>query len=534
MATRIRDQGKARPAGHPPTRHWLAAAVWGAAGLALFAFFARISFTSRIDSDGANSVLQGWDLVHGHLPLHGWHLGDATFYAFELPLNGVAELILGLGDTATHVASALVYLIVAACAAALAAGGSRGAARAARCSVVIAVLAAPLLYAPNVWLLLEEPDHIGTSAFILVAFLLIDRAPTRVYTPPLLLVVLCAGQFSDLTVRYVAVPAIVVVCAYRSLAPRMPAGRRLRSPDLALAAAAIVSVPADRLLSAMFARLGGFAVKPPRAQLAAPRLWPHHAAVTWLDLRLLFGAVSAPGMKFGGGGTVFAWACLLAALAGLARVAWTWRTAPRAEQLLAVAVVVNVALYIVSVMPLPVIGAHEVIFALPAGAVLAARALVPARITGELVGFAAVAATGLVALLPLGAAATRPPVRPATAPLSAWLAEHKLTDGVGGYWDASVVTLQSGGAVRIRAVDLHKNVGRPGWTIDVPGWETNALWYDPATRDATFAVADVRGPYRATAFEQFFGQPAAAHRIGGWIILVYRHNLLGHLRPMRP
>lgn len=539
MATRIRDQGKARPAGHPPARHWLAAAAWGAVVLALFAFFARISFTSRIDSDGANSVLQGWDLVHGHLPLHGWHLGDATFYAFELPLNGAAQLILGLGDTATHVASALVYLIVAACAAALAVSGSHGAARAVRCAVVITVLAVPLLYAPDVWLLLEEPDHIGTSAFILGSFLLIDRAPGQAYTPPLLLVVLCAGQFSDLTVRYVAVPAIVVVCAYRMLAarmlaPRMLAERRLRSPDLAFAVAAIVSVPLDRLLSAIFSRLGGFTMKAPYARLAPPRLWAHHASVTWLDLRVLFGEVSAPGVKFGGGGTVFAWACLLAALAGLARVAWTWRTATRAEQLIAVAVVVNVALYIVSVMPLPVIGAHELIFALPGGAVLAARALVPARITGELPSFAAVAATGLVALVPLGAAATRPPVRPATAPLSAWLAEHKLTYGVGGYWDASVVTLASGGDVRIRAVDLHKNVGRPGWTIDVPNWETNALWYDTAAGDATFAVADVSGPYRATAFEQFFGRPAAVHRVGGWIVLVYRHDLLGHLRRTRP
>jgi hypothetical protein len=526
---RIRDQGKARPAGRPPARRWLAAAAWGAAGLALFAFFARISVTSRIDSDGANSALQGWDLVHGHLPLHGWHLGDATFYALELPLNGAAQLVLGLGDTATHLASALVYLIVAACAAALAVPGSHGAARAVRCAVVITVLAAPLLYAPDVWLLLEEPDHIGTSAFILVSFLLIDRAPGRPYTPPLLLLVLCAGQFSDLTVRYVAVPAIIAVCAYRMLA-----ARRLRSPDLAYAAAAILSVPLCRLLSAIFSRVGGFATKAPYARMAAPRLWAHHASVTWLDLRILFGAVGAHGMKFGGGGTVFAWACLLAALAGLARVAWTWRTATRAEQFLGVAVLVNVALYIVSVMPLPVIGAHEVIFALPCGAVLAARALVPARITGELASFAAVAATGLIALLPLGAAATRPPVRPATAPLSAWLAEHNLTYGVGGYWDASVVTLQSGGDVRIRAVDLHKNVGRPGWTIDVPNWETNSLWYDAAAHDATFAVADVGGRYRPTAFEQFFGRPAATHRVGVWIVLVYRHNLLGHLRRTRP
>jgi hypothetical protein len=510
----------------------------------LFGFLLRVSFSGRIDSDGANSVLQGWDLVHGHLPLHGWHLGDATFYFFELPLNGIVQVVLGLGDTATHVASALVCLIVAGCAVVLAVTGSHGAARAARCAVVVAALAAPLLYTPNVLLLLEEPDHFGTSMFILVSFLLADfgarerggpggssppeqASPGRRFTPPLLAVVLCAGQFSDLTVRYVAVPAIVIVCAYRMLA-----ARRLRTADLAIAVAAVVSVPLDTLLGAIFTHLGGFAVKAPLDKLSAPRLWHQHWLVTWLDIRILFGAVTSPHMKLGAFGTAFAWVFLLAALAGLVRVAWTWRRASRAEQLLAVAIVANVGAYVISVMPLPYTGSHEVIAILPAGAVLAARALVPARIRDPLPAFAAVALTALIALLPLGTAAARPAPRPATAPLSAWLAARNLTYGIGGYWDASVVTLQSGGRVRIRAVDLHKNVNKPGWTINIPNWETNALWYDSRRHDATFAIADLHGPYQATAFQQVFGMPAAAHRVDGWIILVYRHNLLPHLRPM--
>jgi hypothetical protein len=493
----------------------------------LFGFLLRVSFSGRIDSDGANSVLQGWDLVHGHLALPGWHLGDATFYFFELPLNGVVQLALGLGDTATHVASALVYLIVAACAAALAVTGSHGAARAARCAVVIAALAAPLLYTPNVLLLLEEPDHFGTSMFILVSFLLVDLAPNRKFTPPLLAVVLCAGQFSDLTVRYVAVPAVVIVCAYRMLA-----ARRLRTADLAIGAAAVVSVPLDTLLGLIVTHLGGFAVKRPLDTLSAPRLWHQHWFVTWLDIRILFGAVTSPHIKLGTLGTAYAWVFLLAALAGLVRVAWTWRRARRAEQLLAVAIVANVGAYVISVMPLPYTGSHEVIAILPAGAVLAARALVPARIRDPLLAFGAVAATALIALLPLGTAAARPGLRPATAPLSAWLAAHKLTYGIGGYWDASVVTLQSSGQVRIRAVDLHKNVNKPGWTINIPNWETNAWWYHGKRHDATFAVADLHGPYPATAFQQVFGKPDAAYRVDGWIILVYRHNLLPQLRPM--
>jgi hypothetical protein len=341
-------------------------------------------------------------------------------------------------------------------------------------------------------------------------------------------VILCAGQISDLTVRYVAVPAIVAMCGYRMLA-----SRKLRFLDAALAIAAAAAVPLESMLRALMVRLGGFVMVPPRARLSSPRLWPQHASVTWLDVRILFGAVTGPDTRLGSLGAAFGLICLLAALAGLGRVAWIWRTAGRAEQLLGLAIVFNAGVYLISVMPMPN-GSREVAAVLPCGAVLAARALVPARITGKRRAVFAVAAAAPVALLPLAAAAARPPVRPATGPLSSWLAAHGLTYGVGGYWDASVVTLQSGGRVQIRAVDIHKNVNAPGWNIHVPGWETNALWYDPSRYQATFAVAGAHGLYPASDFEQFFGKPATTYQVAGWFVLVYRRNLLGQVLPMLP
>ena len=479
-----------------------------------------------MDSDGANNALQGWDLVHGHLMLHGWIIGDATFYAFELPLNGIVQLLFGVGNLAAHIGSALTYLIVAACAVALAVTSSHGPARAVRGAVVVTVLAAPLLAAPAVYLLLEEPDHIGSSVFLLVSFLLIDRVPDRRCTAPLVGLILCAGQLSDLTVRYVAVPAVVLVCGYRALA-----ARKLRCGDTALVAAAVVSVPLESALQAVITHVGGFVMVPPLARLAPPGLWLQHASVTWQNIRVLFGSVAGPGTKLGVAGAAFGLICLLAALFGLARVIWTWRRASRAEQLLVAAIIFNVGTYLVSVMPLPS-GSREVAAVLPCGAVLAARALVPARITAMPRAFAAVAATGLIALLALDTAATRPPVSPATAPLAAWLEAHGLRYGIAGYWDASIVTLQSGNRVQIRAVDLYRNIdGHPGLNIYAPGWETNALWYDASRYDATFAVADSHGRYPAAGFEHFLGQPAATYRVASWVVLVYRTNLLQRIWP---
>jgi hypothetical protein len=504
--------------GRPPAaaRRWRAAVAWAGGGLALFAFFLRISLGSVVDSDGANNALQAWDMLHGHVLLHGWVLSDATFYAFELPLNAITELWFGLGNLAVHAASALTYLIVAVFAAALAVTGSRGPARAARCAVVVMVLAVPLLTRSSVVLLLEHPDHIGTSAFVLASFLLIDRAPGRRFTAPLLCVILCAGQLSDLTVRYVAVPAVLVVCGYRVLA-----ARRLRSGDAALVAAAAASVPLELLIRAAVLHLGAFSMAAPRARLSPMGLWPHHAAVTWLDVRILYGSIAAPDARLGSVGAALGLACLLAAVFGLGRVVWTWRAASRAEQLLGAAIIFNIGTYLVSVMPLPD-GSREVAAVLPCGAVLAARACVPAQITGTVQAGLAVTATALAALVPLGAAATQPPLTPATAPLAAWLDAHGLTYGIAGYWDASVVTLQSGGTVQIRAVDIRTS-------ILVPGWETNFLWYSPSRHDARFVVADRDGRYPAAAFERHFGRPAATYRVATWLVLIYRTNLLRQL-----
>jgi hypothetical protein len=507
------DRGMRRDA-----RRWWAAAAWAGGGLALFAFFLRISLGSRVDSDGANNALQAWDLLHGHILLHGWMIGDATFYFFELPLIGIVELLLGMGNLALHVASALTYLIVAACAVALAVTDSRGPARAARCAVVVTVLAAPLLNTSSVPLLLEEPDHIGTSAFLLASFLLIDRVPGRRFTAPLLCLILCAGQLSDLTVRYVAVPAVLLVCGYRVLA-----ARRLRSSETALAVATAVSVPLESLLRAAMLHLGAYFMVAPTAQLSPVRRWPDNAAVTWLDVRILFGAVGAPDTRLGGIGAAFGLVCLLAAVFGLGRTVWTWRAAPRAEQLLCVAIVFNIGVLLISVIATPT-HSREIAAVLPCGAVLAARACVPARMARVPQAFLAVAATALAALVPLAAAANQPSMRPATVPLAAWLEAHGLTYGIAGYWDASVVTAQSGDRVKIRAVDIIENP-----KIFVPGWEANALWYNPSRYDATFVVADHNGRDSAAAFERHFGKPLATYQVASWFVLIYRTNLLQQL-----
>ena len=530
----------------PAARRWLASAAWAVGGLALFGLILRISLSSPVNSDGANISMQGWDLLHGHLLLSGWIVADASYYAFEVPLLAISEFLFGLTTTASHVASALTYVIVLGFAVALARSGSRGPAAVARAGVVTAVLAAPVLSQQGASTLLEAPQHIGTSVFLLASFLLVDRFPGRRFTPVLLALILIAGQLADATVLFVAVPAVVLVCASRVLS-----ARSVRTSDAAAGVAAIASVPLEYLLRVAMVHLGGYWLIHPKTALAPVGQWPGHVVLAWRNVCTLFGSVGAVVLNQGGAPSgliaLFGLACLLAAALGLAKVAWTWRTASRAEQLAATAIVVNLVVFTVSTIPTP-FSAREIAVVLPCGAVLAARACVPARIADPAWAGTVAGAAALVAVLPLATAAVtlpKEPVWPTSAPLAAWLKAHRLTYGIGGYWDAGAATLESGGQVQVRAVvSITSRAGQPGvpasgwWgpgKISAFYWETRLDWYDPSLHDARFVIVNGQAPgsvpLTPAEVQHAFGPPTATYQVAGHEIMVYRMNLLRRLGP---
>jgi hypothetical protein len=162
---------------------------------------------------------------------------------------------------------------------------------------------------------------------------------------------------------------------------------------------------------------------------------------------------------------------------------------------------------------------------LPAGAVLAARACVPARLGGRFPGLAVGGAAAVAALLPLSLIAAQPSAGTGSQ-LTDWLTAHGLSYGLGGYWDSSAIALQSSNRVQIRAIKVTGGNVRP-----FP-WETNLTWFDPARRDANFVVVQGgKDPATVPTLERIFGRPALTHSIGGLEILVYGKNLLTEVQP---
>ncbi len=99
---------------------------------------------------------------------------------------------------------------------------------------------------------------------------------------------------------------------------------------------------------------------------------------------------------------------------------------------------------------------------------------------------------------------------------------HKLTSGLGGYWDANITSLDSGGMVRIAPMSIGANYGYL--------WVAKRAWFDPAVSSANFVIAHEQRLgagylYAGTAIH-WYGKPAMTYHLGRTVILVYDRNLL--------
>jgi hypothetical protein len=492
--------------------------LWVAGAGALFALSLAQSFTSSVNSDSASIGLQGWDMWHGNLLMHGWYAADASFYTLETPLYGAVETVMGLGATTLHVVSALIFTLVAAVAALVAISGQRGAAAYTRLGLVVALLAVPLCAGELAGLLLEKPNHYGTSIFLLLAFLIYARGVGRRSAAWGLLALLTAGQIGDATVQYVGVTTIVAV----TLA-RIAFARRLLIPEVWLGVAAAASVPASIAIRHLMRHAGAYSMIKPAARIAPAATWLNHIGSTGEGLLRLFHIqLTAPSHITAGwvADQIFGGAAILAGVYALWRAARHWRSADAIDQLLFTGILVYPATYAFSTMVTPNgLGAYEFVGIIPMVAVLTARNLpIPSPSRQRAVAWAG----GLTAMGLLLSGVFNPSAVTRPERLAAWLKTHDLHYGLAGYWDASSTTVDSGGSVNVRSVI---NIGN---RYAIYAWVTNGSWYDAKRYDAHFVIADDTIPGITVAdVKQIYGKPDAVYPVEGREIVVYDHvNLL--------
>jgi hypothetical protein len=524
---------------------WAWPAGCALAAVAFFLACLRLSGTQPVNSDGASDVLQAWQMLHGNLLLHGWVTTDVSFYTTELPEYVAVVAGAGLRPEVVHICAALTYTLLVLLAALVARGRARGAA-----GTVRALLAAGIMLAPEpgaAGLLLSSPDHVGTGVPVLLLMLLLDRAPWRWYTPAAAGALLAWALVGDPLILVVGVVPVVAVCLARAVLALTR--RRVLARELSLGCAAALAVPAADAVSRRIVAVSGFTSYKNPVAVVPLSLLPANVPWTVRSILSLFGADVAGA----GGGLDEAFA--LAHLAGVTLVAAAvalaaWRLvrslaarwapgAPGAPgtrgrppdlvaDLLVVAIVANIAAYFLLYRMFYLYDAHEIGPVASLGAALAGRLLGGPllRARPRLVPALAAGLGCYAAMLGFAAAGGQAP--PANSALTGWLSSHGLHSGLGGYWEASSVTLDSGGAITVGSV-----VNSGPW-VSPFRWVADMRIFNPADHTADFFVAAPDGQVSASMAQAAFGRPARVYRYQAYTIMVWHRNLLRQLGPEAP
>jgi len=533
--------------------------VGGLAALALVLFFIylRLSRTYAATSDGADQALQGWDMLHGNWLLRGWTIADVTYYTTEVPEYAIIEAFRGLRADDVHIAGAATYTLLVLAAGLLARGRSTG-----REGLIRFALAAGIMIAPQfgnaTHLLLSQPDHLGTQLPLLLAFLLLDRAPRRWYVPvafgAILTLVVIADQIAMLTA---AVP-LAIVCGARALFAMLRHRKSLVSQwyELSLVAVAVLSYGVAKLAVRLIIDLHGYHLLPLATKRTPIAYLGQHIVLAVDGILNVFGAdflhlskSSLLGPSLGGLPMAAGIALAAVHLVGVALAVWGFFRAFRyffdpsdlVSPVLATAIVVNVAVYVLSIAPVTLFDTREIVAVLPFGAVLAGR-MVPGTLAGlprRLKPALAWASVGVLAcyMAGLGYGVAHRSVADSDQAIVPWLEAHHLTTGLGTYFEANLITMDSGGRVAVRTVSWQ-------FTRDVPRhYESKADWYDPRQSYANFIVTNSAdnsqnrdgSPRRNSLIPLpaiaalHAGPPAHVYHYKTFTIMVWNHNLLDDL-----
>ena len=379
------------------------------------------------------------------------------------------ELVKGLGPDVEHIAAASTYTLLLLAAGLLARGRSTGREGLIRFAVAAGIMIAPQ-FGNATHLLLSQPDHLGTQLPLLFAFLLLDRAPRRWYVPvafgAILTLVVIADQIAMLTA---AVP-IAIVCGARALLG-VVRRKSLASQwyELSLVAVAVLSYGVAKLAVRLIIDLHGYHLLPLATKRTPTAYLGQHIVLAVDGILNVFGAdflhlskSSLLGPSLGGLPMAAGIALAAVHLVGVALAVWGFFRAFRyffdpsdlVSPVLATALVVDVAAYVLSIAPVTLFDTREIVAVLPFGAVLAGR-MVPGTLTRlprRLKPALAWVSVGVLAcyVAGLGYGTAHRPVADFDQAIVPWLEAHHLTTGLGTYFEANLITMDSGGRVAVR------------------------------------------------------------------------------------
>ena len=501
-----------------------------AAGLALLTSLSQHAVPNN--SDSSTVVLEGYAMIHGNPLLHNWSLSLDSFWTVDAPFYALGYLLVGLRPILVNFIPALLGLLVIVLGACMARDGVRG-----RAAIVAASSVAILLLLPShalAYFLLQGPWHIGTALWCLLAFWGLRRGNFG-WGWGVGVVLLAAGLLGD--IQALALGVLPVFVAGLTAIARTRSWRSGAAPI----SAAITSVGLAEGIREIALRIGTFTFTESHHTAKAAQMGRNigHLA-RWGEAML--GVDQGP---YGGIHVhlVLELAHLLAALCILCCLAvavWqllrgavlgqsrgenpgtaTWRL----DDLLVLGIAGDFVVFEALTLSNNILYARYLTVGVIFSVILAARILarasaaIPAGLTSRIaaaVAIVLVASFSTEVALELNAPV---PAQPVIA-LDNFLLAHDLRTGIGDYWAASVVSVQSEGAIEVHPVvaNLRK--------IIVPdGRQATASWYQ--NQHFQFLVYQdlPYGRVDAATVTGTFGAPKTTFVVGTYHVAIWDHPI---------
>lgn len=519
-------------------------ALGGAAlGIAIgwMAFAHALTWHVRVgDSDNANAIFAGHDLVRGNLLLSGWRLPIDSYWTVDLPLIGAFTALFGAGPFVLHAVPVFIAAGVISLGAGLAGRRHRLPAAIVGAATVLVLLGLPHpLLVANLY---QSPYHVLTTLLCLVAFVLLGKGGRAWWAGVVVLAAAILGDGLALATGAAPIVAAGLVGALR---------RRRWEPAVAMAGAAALAAGLARLTYLIVEAAGGHELLP-AVPFAPPSYWATNLRLIPGRLASLLGAGEGSGLS-----GAFQWAHLagvvavgggvMLALVRLARavrrqssgpagetVGWRWAPTPTwLDDVVLMAFLGGLGSYVIVTPPPNDLGSLRYLLApLIYGAVLAGRALAAAaeRVSGPgkwslPAGAAAVGATYFMASL----AIVQSPLPPSPErDLARWLVAHDLPVGLSTYWVASIVTLYGQGKVEVRPIINIAGTLRPYYVYAASDW------FDPhpQVRRQFLAFRRTEPPdawIGEAVAREALGPPATTTDVGPYRVMVWDVDLFSRL-----
>jgi len=506
------------------------------------------------NSDGATVILEGQAMSAGHVTLHHWFLSFDSFWGVDAPLYAIAVLLVGVRPELLNLVPAVIAAAVVVVGMWIARDGRRGWPGAAGALVVFALLALPSHALATFYL--QGPLHVGTALWCLLAFVLLCNGRSR-WRWALAVVLLTAGSVGDLqTAAFGILPVGIAGLVTAARERRWRAGIWGTTAAVAPVVLALVVREVAKIV-------GTFTVNKSNPTAT------HREMLTNLKLAVTYGdkLLGVGSTDFGSGGVpspllavhVLAALAILAGVvaATVSLVRGVLRGMPGApgdpglpggsasidarvgrdgrgpaswhlDDVLVLAFFGDIAVFVILTPAANPAFARYLTAAVIFGAVLAGR--LAARVAAAIAsGWArgaatAAAAAAVVATLCFAAStgytlAPAAPVQPALG-LGQFLAAHDLRSGIGDYWSASIVTVESRESVEVRPVTA------PFGRVVSYTRNSSSTWYKRHTFQ--FLVYNTALPFGGVDSQSAtatFGPPAHIWSVNGYLVMAWSHPI---------